>query len=234
MPAEVAAACEMLGLDPLYVANEGVLVVTVPGAVATDAQEALWRHLLGRWAVLVGRVTGGGGPPRAGGAPYGPGRHQDRRCASGGPVAPNLWTGGQLQRIFILGHPTLYPPREQPNMRSTVLATAALALVAVPAVAQQPAPRLRVAPRLPFQGPDVRVRIPEFRMRMNRTPELRFRLQRLPELRYRLDVGRMQMLDRHRLRGFEMQQRVMERLRDRLEQGRMHQPMFRPRRFRVI
>lgn len=58
VPSEVAAACEMLGLDPLYVANEGVLVAMVPAGVATDALEALWGHLLGRWAVMVGRVTG--------------------------------------------------------------------------------------------------------------------------------------------------------------------------------
>lgn len=119
-------------------------------------------------------------------------------------------------------------------MRFTVLATAVLALAAVPAVAQQPIPKPRVAPRFHFQGPDVRVRIPEFRMRMNRVPELRFRMQRLPELRYRLEAGRMQMLERQRLRGFEMQERTIERLRDRLEQLRMRQPTMRPRRFRVI
>lgn len=57
IPTDVAAACEMLGLDPLYVANEGVLVAVVSAAAATDALEALWGHILGRWAVLVGRVT---------------------------------------------------------------------------------------------------------------------------------------------------------------------------------
>lgn len=39
IPTPVAAACEMLGFDPLYVANEGVLVVFVPERSA-DARGA--------------------------------------------------------------------------------------------------------------------------------------------------------------------------------------------------
>ncbi|HET9386746.1 MAG TPA: hydrogenase expression/formation protein HypE [Gemmatimonadales bacterium] len=57
VPGPVAAACEMLGFDPLYVANEGVLVAFVPEALADEAVQALRRHPLGRAAVRIGRVT---------------------------------------------------------------------------------------------------------------------------------------------------------------------------------
>ncbi len=48
IPDPVAAACEMLGFDPLYVANEGVLVAFVPEPLAEDAVEALRGHPLGQ------------------------------------------------------------------------------------------------------------------------------------------------------------------------------------------
>ncbi len=57
VPEAVAAACEMLGLDPLYVANEGVLVAFVDAAVADDALVALRGHERGRRAMIAGRVT---------------------------------------------------------------------------------------------------------------------------------------------------------------------------------
>ncbi|MGH7522449.1 MAG: hydrogenase expression/formation protein HypE [Gemmatimonadales bacterium] len=57
IPAPVAAACEMLGFDPLYVANEGVLVAFVPEALADAALTALRSHSLGRGAARIGRVT---------------------------------------------------------------------------------------------------------------------------------------------------------------------------------
>ena len=41
MPREVSAACEMLGLDPLYVANEGIFVAIVPEELAEAALAAL-------------------------------------------------------------------------------------------------------------------------------------------------------------------------------------------------
>ena len=55
--APVRAACEMLGLDPLYVANEGVLVAFVPPAFADDAEQAMRSHALGREARVIGRVV---------------------------------------------------------------------------------------------------------------------------------------------------------------------------------
>jgi hydrogenase expression/formation protein HypE len=57
IPGPVAAACEMLGFDPLYVANEGVLVAFVAEAQADAAVEALRAHPLGRSAVRIGRAV---------------------------------------------------------------------------------------------------------------------------------------------------------------------------------
>jgi len=57
VPEAVAGACEMLGFDPLYVANEGVLAAFVPAARADDALAALRAHPLGREAALIGRVV---------------------------------------------------------------------------------------------------------------------------------------------------------------------------------
>ena len=53
----VAAACEFLGLDPLYVANEGKLIAIVPGADAALMLAALRAHPQGRDAALIGHVT---------------------------------------------------------------------------------------------------------------------------------------------------------------------------------
>ncbi len=53
----VAAACEMLGLDPLHVANEGKLLAIVPAAEAKAALASLVGHPLGRGAALVGEAT---------------------------------------------------------------------------------------------------------------------------------------------------------------------------------
>jgi len=53
----VRAACEMLGLDPFYVANEGKLVAVAPAAVADRLLEAMRAHPLGRQAAIIGCVT---------------------------------------------------------------------------------------------------------------------------------------------------------------------------------
>ena len=56
---EVRAACEMLGLDPLYVANEGKLVAFVAPEAAEQVVAAMRAHEYGRSAAVVGRVTDG-------------------------------------------------------------------------------------------------------------------------------------------------------------------------------
>lgn len=52
----VAAACELLGIDPLYVANEGKVVAVVPPDQADEALEALRSHPLGRAAAAIGEI----------------------------------------------------------------------------------------------------------------------------------------------------------------------------------
>ncbi len=52
----VHGACEILGIDPLYVACEGRLVAIVDGAEAETALEAMRSHPLGAGAAIIGRV----------------------------------------------------------------------------------------------------------------------------------------------------------------------------------
>ncbi|MBB1092159.1 hydrogenase expression/formation protein HypE [Rhodopseudomonas palustris] len=53
---EVAAACELLGLDPLYVANEGKLIAIVASEAADTVLAAMRAHPLGRDAAIIGEV----------------------------------------------------------------------------------------------------------------------------------------------------------------------------------
>ncbi|MEO6417969.1 MAG: hydrogenase expression/formation protein HypE [Polyangiaceae bacterium] len=53
----VRGACEILGLDPLLVANEGKLVAFVPEEKSAIVLEAMRRHPLGREAARIGQVT---------------------------------------------------------------------------------------------------------------------------------------------------------------------------------
>ncbi|HEX9780510.1 MAG TPA: hydrogenase expression/formation protein HypE [bacterium] len=55
---EVRGACEMLGLDPLYVANEGRFVAFVAPQDAPRAAALMRAHPLGQQAVEIGRVAG--------------------------------------------------------------------------------------------------------------------------------------------------------------------------------
>ena len=53
---EVLAACEMLGFDPLYVANEGKMVSIVPSQDADKILEAVRKNKYGREAAIIGEV----------------------------------------------------------------------------------------------------------------------------------------------------------------------------------
>jgi len=84
---DVKAFCEILGLDPLYLANEGKIVVVAPPEEAEAALAALRRHPLGGCAAIVGRVHAGE-----------PGR-VTMRTVFGGRRIVDMLVGEQLPRI---------------------------------------------------------------------------------------------------------------------------------------
>jgi hydrogenase expression/formation protein HypE len=53
----VESACDMLGLDPFHVANEGKLLAIVPAENGEATLSAMRAHPLGREATIIGRVT---------------------------------------------------------------------------------------------------------------------------------------------------------------------------------
>jgi hydrogenase expression/formation protein HypE len=84
---EVRGACEILGLDPLYIANEGKLLAIVAPAAADRALEALRGHPLGQGAAVIGEVTA---------------EHPGRvllRSRIGGLRVVDMLSGEQLPRI---------------------------------------------------------------------------------------------------------------------------------------
>lgn len=62
---EVNSACEILGLDPLYVANEGRFVVFVEEGQAEEALKIMHRFSEGTGASLIGKVTSKSPSPHA-------------------------------------------------------------------------------------------------------------------------------------------------------------------------
>ncbi len=56
---DVRGACEIMGFDPLYVANEGKLIIILPEVQSQGVLEALRNHPLGKNSSVIGRVTEG-------------------------------------------------------------------------------------------------------------------------------------------------------------------------------
>ena len=83
----VGGACAILGLDPLFVANEGKLLVVVAPEAATRALAAMRRYPVGREATLIGEVTAGSAGQLL------------LRTAIGGVRAIEMLAGEQLPRI---------------------------------------------------------------------------------------------------------------------------------------
>lgn len=54
---QVQAACEILGFDPLYVANEGKLLAIVPAAKAGEVLQAMQKHPYGADSVVIGEIV---------------------------------------------------------------------------------------------------------------------------------------------------------------------------------
>lgn len=54
---EVKGACEVLGIDPLYVANEGKLITVVPGGIADKMLSAMQANKLGKDAKIIGEAV---------------------------------------------------------------------------------------------------------------------------------------------------------------------------------
>jgi len=84
---EVSAACEFLGLDPLYVANEGKLVAICTAQDAPALLEAMRAHPLGRDAAVIGVVT------------EDPHQFVQMQTSLGGSRMVDWLTGEQLPRI---------------------------------------------------------------------------------------------------------------------------------------
>ncbi len=54
---EVKGACEILGLDPLHVANEGKLIAVVPAEITEEVLAAMRKHPLGEKSAVIGRIV---------------------------------------------------------------------------------------------------------------------------------------------------------------------------------
>ncbi len=84
---DVAAACELLGLDPLHVANEGRLICVCEAADADPLLAAMRAHPLGRDAARIGEIIAG--PPG----------QVDMQTRLGGSRVVDWLAGEQLPRI---------------------------------------------------------------------------------------------------------------------------------------
>jgi hydrogenase assembly chaperone HypC/HupF len=83
----VRKVCEILGLDPPYLANEGKLVAVVPGEAPAAVLAAMCAHPAGRDSCIVGEVTAG------------PAGRVLMSTVFGGERVVEMLTGEQLPRI---------------------------------------------------------------------------------------------------------------------------------------
>jgi hydrogenase expression/formation protein HypE len=83
----VAGACELLGLDPLYIANEGKLAAVCSASDSERLLSVMRAHPLGREAAIIGKVTAG--------PPY----YVQMQTSLGGVRLVDWLTGEQLPRI---------------------------------------------------------------------------------------------------------------------------------------
>jgi hydrogenase expression/formation protein HypE len=83
----VRGVCSILGLDPLFVANEGKLLAFVTADVADAALAALKRHPLGAGAAVIGVVEAG------------PAGRVQMETVIGGMRSVDMLSGEQLPRI---------------------------------------------------------------------------------------------------------------------------------------
>ena len=56
---EVRGICEILGLDPLYLANEGKLIAIVPESKASEVVSRMKQHEEGKNTIAIGKVVSG-------------------------------------------------------------------------------------------------------------------------------------------------------------------------------
>ena len=87
VPPGVKGACELLGLDPLYVANEGILIAIVSPDVAETLVKTMRKHPLGKEACIIGEVR------------ESPSGMVLLRTSIGGTRIVDMLSGDQLPRI---------------------------------------------------------------------------------------------------------------------------------------
>jgi hydrogenase expression/formation protein HypE len=83
----VQSACEILGLDPLYVANEGRFAVFVPAAQVEEALQVMRKVPVSQESVCIGKVEDS------------PGRTVVLQSRIGGNRVVDMLSGEQLPRI---------------------------------------------------------------------------------------------------------------------------------------
>jgi hydrogenase expression/formation protein HypE len=87
VPPGVRGACELLGLDPLYVANEGILIAIVSPDIAESLVKTMRKHPLGKESRIIGEVK------------ESPSGMVLLRTSIGGTRIVDMLSGDQLPRI---------------------------------------------------------------------------------------------------------------------------------------